>query len=108
MGLLKGVSEILAKKARHGVGANSLTRLNKKGKAVKFDYVLYRPNGAALSRIGALVDKGAIRPDLDKVFPLSQLREAHDYCEQGKAKGKIVIQIAHKVDMMMYQEKTNK
>lgn len=50
-----------------------------------------RPDGAALSRVAELVEQGAIRPVVDRVFRLAEIAAAHDYCESGLARGKIVI-----------------
>jgi NADPH:quinone reductase-like Zn-dependent oxidoreductase len=51
------------------------------------------PDGRQLAEIGALLDAGRIRPVIDKVFPFEQAREALAYLEQGRAKGKVVIQM---------------
>lgn len=50
-------------------------------------------NSKNLSRLAELVDQGAIRPQVDKVFPLEQTREAFEYAETGHPKGKVVISI---------------
>lgn len=50
-----------------------------------------RADGAQLGRIGALIDAGAIHPVVDRVFPFDQTREALDYVETGRAKGKVVV-----------------
>lgn len=92
--MLQGLAEIVAKKAKHAVGASSLTILNARGKPIRFDYVLYRPHGENLLRIRDLVEKEAIKADVDRIFPLRELRQAHDYVEHVKPKGKVVIQVA--------------
>jgi NADPH:quinone reductase-like Zn-dependent oxidoreductase len=53
-----------------------------------------RPDGAALSRVSELVEQGAIRPYVDRVFPLSEIAAAHEYCESGVARGKIVMDLS--------------
>ncbi len=39
------------------------------------------------------VDEGKLRPIVDKVFPLSQVKEAHQYLEERKQFGKVVLEI---------------
>lgn len=46
-----------------------------------------------LTRLAELVDDGVIKPQIDKVFPLSDSREAFEYAETGHPKGKVVIKI---------------
>lgn len=50
-------------------------------------------NTAHLQRVAELVDKGAIKPQVDKVFPLDQVREAVAYMEKESPKGKVVLQV---------------
>ena len=54
----------------------------------------FNPDGEALAQVSALVEEGAIKPVVDRVFPLEQMAAAHEYCESGRAQGKIVIDIA--------------
>ena len=44
--------------------------------------------------IWPLIDKGAVRPVTDRIFPLDAVVEAHRYMESGRHTGKIVISIA--------------
>ncbi len=53
------------------------------------------PSGEDLKTISTMVEKGDIRPILDKQFSLDEIREAHDYSESGKARGKVVINISN-------------
>ncbi len=50
-------------------------------------------NTKHLTRLAELVDAGAIKPQIDKVFPLDQAREAFAHLESGHKQGKIVINI---------------
>ncbi len=38
-----------------------------------------------------MVSDGKIKPQVDRVFSLQQIREAHVHLQQGKAKGKVVL-----------------
>jgi alcohol dehydrogenase len=46
-----------------------------------------------LREITRLIDAGAIRPVMDRVFPFASTNEALAYVEAGRAKGKVVIRI---------------
>lgn len=50
-------------------------------------------NSKNLARLAELVDRGVIKPQVDKVFSLEQTREAFEYVETGHPKGKVVIEI---------------
>lgn len=52
-----------------------------------------KTNSKNLSRLAELVDQGAIKPQVDKVFPLDQTRQAFEYAETGHPRGKVVIEI---------------
>lgn len=60
---------------------------------VHFSFLFMRANGEQLSQITALLNSGAIKPVLDKVFPFEQTNEAMAYVESGRAKGKVVIKV---------------
>lgn len=58
---------------------------------VKATTVVRRADGETLGEIAALVEQGAIRPVVDRVFPLDQIAEAHAYGETGRIRGKVAI-----------------
>jgi NADPH:quinone reductase-like Zn-dependent oxidoreductase len=60
----------------------------------RFEYLFMRPDGEQLRLIAKLVESGAIKPVIDKVFPLERLGDALAYSESGRATGKLVIAIA--------------
>jgi NADPH:quinone reductase-like Zn-dependent oxidoreductase len=68
-----------------------IRRANKRGAAYSFLFV--HPDGGQLAEIGELLKTGRIRPVIDKVFPFDQAKEALAYLEQGRAKGKVVVQM---------------
>jgi NADPH:quinone reductase-like Zn-dependent oxidoreductase len=55
--------------------------------------LLTRGNGADLELIRSLVERGALRPVIDKVFPLDKVAEAQEYSKARRAKGKLVLTI---------------
>ena len=66
-------------------------RRKAKRNKVSYSFLFMKANGSQLREIGALIDSGAIRPVLDRVFPFEATRQAMDYVESGRAKGKVVV-----------------
>lgn len=60
----------------------------------QYSFVFMRAEGAQLREITALVESGAIHPVVDKVFPFSDIDQALAYVDSGRAKGKVVVQMA--------------
>lgn len=50
-------------------------------------------SGEQLATIGGLVERGVIKPVVDRVFLLDDAQQALDYSQSGRAKGKIVIKV---------------
>jgi NADPH:quinone reductase-like Zn-dependent oxidoreductase len=46
-----------------------------------------------LTRLAQLIDSGEVKPQVDKVFTLDQIKEAFDYFEQQNPRGKVVVTI---------------
>lgn len=57
----------------------------------RFEYLFMRPDGSQLASIARLVEDGVIKPLIDRVFPLDQIRDALAYSESGRVTGKVVI-----------------
>jgi NADPH:quinone reductase-like Zn-dependent oxidoreductase len=64
-----------------------------KKRGVAYSFLFVHPNGGQLAEIGELLKAGRIRPVIDKVFPFEQAKAALAYLEQGRAKGKVVVQM---------------
>jgi len=60
----------------------------------RYEYLFVRADGEQLREITRLVESGAIKPVVDKVFPLEHVRDALAYSESGRATGKVVIKVA--------------
>lgn len=58
-----------------------------------YTFVFMRADGAQLREITSLVESGAIRPVVDKVFPFQDTAKALAYVDSGRAKGKVVVQM---------------
>jgi NADPH:quinone reductase-like Zn-dependent oxidoreductase len=55
---------------------------------------MMQPNAPELAEIGRLIDAGQVKVTLDSVFPLAETAKAHERSESGRARGKIVLQVA--------------
>lgn len=62
-------------------------------RGVDFSFLFMRAQGDQLNKITALIESGAIRPVIDRVFPFEATNEALAYVETGRAKGKVVIKV---------------
>ena len=69
------------------------TRRRAEALGVGYWFLFMRTHGAQLQEITRLVEAGAIRPVVDKVFPFSATNDALAYVEAGRAKGKVVIKV---------------
>lgn len=58
-----------------------------------YSFLFLRPDGRQLAQIGDLLATGRIRPVIDKVFAFDQAKDGLAYLEQGRAKGKVVVQM---------------
>jgi alcohol dehydrogenase len=52
-----------------------------------------KPSGDQLREIGSLIDSGAIRPVVDRVFTFESTKEALAYVEKGRARGKVIVKV---------------
>src|SRR5437763_2627002 len=58
---------------------------------VHYSFLFMRASGDQLRQRSSLVETGAIRPVVDRVFPFVSTKEAMAYVETGRAKGKVVV-----------------
>lgn len=68
-------------------------RRKAKRRGVTYSFLFMRASGDQLRELGSLIDSGAIRPVVDRVFPFQSILEALAYVEKGRAKGKVVVNI---------------
>ena len=64
-----------------------------KKRGVSYSFLFMRAEGNQLSKITALINSGAIKPVIDKVFSFEQTNDAMAYVESGRAKGKVIIKV---------------
>ena len=72
---------------------SSGVRRKARGLNVGYSFLFMKSNGSQLREITRLIDAGAIRPTMDRVFPFASTNEALAYVEAGRAKGKVVIRV---------------
>lgn len=72
---------------------SSSVRGKAKRKHVHYSFLFMWASGEQLEKIAGLVDAGAIRPVVDRVFPFEQMAEAVALVESGRAKGKVVVRV---------------
>jgi NADPH:quinone reductase-like Zn-dependent oxidoreductase len=68
-------------------------RKKAKSLGVGYSFLFMRAQGRQLAEITSLIQSGAIRPVVDKVFPFDKTGEALAYVETGRSKGKVVITV---------------
>ncbi|QHY94118.1 Quinone oxidoreductase 1 [Streptomyces sp. S4.7] len=54
---------------------------------------LVEPDGAALTRIAGLIDRGVVRVEVADVLLLAEAAEAHRRVQEGRTRGKIVLKV---------------
>ena len=60
---------------------------------VKSDFFVVEPNGGQLEKAVELIDKGELRPMVDRVFPLEEGAQAFALLGERHTRGKIVLEI---------------
>lgn len=72
---------------------SSSVRRKARGRGIGYSFLFMKASGSQLREITALIEAGAIRPVIDRVFTFESTNEALAYVESGRAKGKVVIRI---------------
>jgi NADPH:quinone reductase-like Zn-dependent oxidoreductase len=60
---------------------------------IRYSFLFMQGNGAQLAKLTELIEAGAIRAIVDRVFPFDALNEALAYVETGRARGKVVVRL---------------
>jgi NADPH:quinone reductase-like Zn-dependent oxidoreductase len=60
---------------------------------VRVTPMLVEPDATALGRIAQLIDGGEVHVEVEEVFPLERVAEAHTRGERGHSRGKIVLRV---------------
>lgn len=65
-----------------------------KKRGFTYSFLFMQPNGQQLSKISELVEAGKIKPIVDQTYDFIQIKEAFQYVNTGRSKGKVVLNIA--------------
>jgi alcohol dehydrogenase len=68
-------------------------RRKARGLGLAYAFLFMKASGSQLREITRLIDAGAIRPVVDRVFPFAETQAALAYVESGRAKGKVVVKL---------------
>lgn len=86
-------------------GLKQLMRLLSRGirkkaakRGIRYDFVFMRADGRQLKEITRLIEAGAIKPVLDRIFPLEAVAEALSYVESGRSKGKVSVSVIKAIE----------
>lgn len=69
-------------------------RRKAKHRHIDYSFLFMRANGHQLREISALIDSGAVRPVIDRIFDFEAITEAMTYVETGRARGKVIIKVS--------------
>jgi NADPH:quinone reductase-like Zn-dependent oxidoreductase len=70
---------------------SSGVRRKSKLRGISYSFLFMAANGGQLGKITSLIEAGAIRPVVDRVFPFERTNEALAHVETGRTKGKVVV-----------------
>ncbi|MGB8420291.1 NADPH:quinone reductase [Burkholderia sp. GAS332] len=68
-------------------------RKSAKRRRVNYSFLFMKASGKQLREIATLIESGAIRPVVERIFPFESTKEAMAYVETGRAKGKVVVKV---------------
>lgn len=61
---------------------------------VRYEYLFMRADGEQLGQLGALIERGVLKPMVKRTYPLERTVDALAFVESGRAEGKVVIEVA--------------
>lgn len=72
-------------------GLNEEVTAKAEAKGVKGYFILVQSSGDDMKKVANLLESGALKAHVSKIFPFEQMREAHLEQETGRTVGKIVV-----------------
>jgi NADPH:quinone reductase-like Zn-dependent oxidoreductase len=63
------------------------------GQKKRARWIVAKHKGEDLAVLNRLVEQGRLRPEIQEVFPLEKVHQAHDLSETGHVRGKLVIRV---------------
>jgi len=98
---VKGYEKLLKKEGAYTEISNTgtdqqrvkkYTQLGEKGEGPKYKFMIVEPNGKWMQEVSDLIDQGKLKCIKDRSYDLfTQVKEAHEYLEQGHARGKVIL-----------------
>lgn len=73
--------------------ASAKVRRRARAHGVGYRYLFMHPSGEDLHLLAKLIDDKQLEPIVDRVFPFTEIAEAFAYLEQGRAKGKVIVEL---------------
>lgn len=73
--------------------ASTKLRRQARNHHVSYRYLFMHPSGDDLTLLARLADERALDVITDRVFPFDQIADAFAYLEQGRAHGKVIVQM---------------
>lgn len=61
---------------------------------VRYRFLFMRADGAALGRVAELVERGVLRPTVERTYPFAEVPRALEHVAGGRTKGKVVVELA--------------
>jgi NADPH:quinone reductase-like Zn-dependent oxidoreductase len=94
VGSLRQLRELGPGKSQTLEGQAEGTHPTAKSRSPGVTYFIVEPNHDQLVELARLADEGAIRPEIDSVFPLADARAAFDRVAERGKRGKVVLRVA--------------
>jgi NADPH:quinone reductase-like Zn-dependent oxidoreductase len=64
------------------------------GQKKRARWIMVKHKAEDLAVLRRLVDQGRLRPEIQEVFPLEKIHQAHDLSETGRVRGKLVVRVS--------------